>query len=72
VLDVSRADEADPGLRRDWQVVDAHHLRLRAERSAPANRRIFSISITALDSANQSSAPQVMTLTVPPPVKQWR
>jgi hypothetical protein len=44
--------------------VDAHQLRERAERSAPANR-IFTVAITAVDSANQSSAPQVLTLTVP-------
>jgi len=77
VLNVSRAEDVEassavktPGTQRssrsrDWEVVDAHHLRLRAERSAPANRRIFTVSITAIDSANQSSAPQVMTLTVP-------
>jgi uncharacterized repeat protein (TIGR01451 family) len=59
---VESLDEAS----RDWEVVDAHHVRVRAERSAPATRRIYTISITAVDSANQSSTPQVMTLTVPP------
>ena len=67
-MTVSRSDEpaAPPGPRpRDWEVVDAHHVRVRAERSAPASRRIFTVAITAVDSANQSSAPYVMTLTVP-------
>ena len=70
VLTVSRTDEVEaspPGSRpRDWEIVDAHRLRLRAERSAPASRRIFTVSITAIDSANQSSSPQVLTLTIPP------
>jgi uncharacterized repeat protein (TIGR01451 family) len=67
-VNVSRTDEpAQPrgSGPRDWEIVDAHHVRVRAERSAPANRRIFTVAIAAVDSANQSSAPQVMTLTVP-------
>jgi len=68
-VDVTRSDataEAPDEVSRDWEVVDAHHVRVRAERSAPASRRIYTISITAVDSANQSSTPHAMTLTVPP------
>jgi uncharacterized repeat protein (TIGR01451 family) len=77
VLEVSRTDDVDAGgaaqsggqalasWPRDWEIVDAHHVRLRADRAAPASRRIFSVWVTAIDSANQSSGPHVMTLTVP-------
>jgi uncharacterized repeat protein (TIGR01451 family) len=67
-MNLSRTDEpAAPAEARprDWEIVDAHHVRVRAERSAPASRRIFTVAITAVDSANQASAPQVLTLTVP-------
>ena len=41
-------------------------VRVRAERSAPASRRIYVIAITAVDAANQASPARVVTLTVPP------
>jgi len=48
----------------DWEVVDEHHVRLRAERSGSGNGRIYTITITATDSAGGSSTKQV-TVTVP-------
>jgi uncharacterized repeat protein (TIGR01451 family) len=60
----SAGDASDDG-PKDWVVVDARHVRVRAERSAPASRRIYAISITAVDAANQVSAARVVTLTVP-------
>jgi uncharacterized repeat protein (TIGR01451 family) len=68
-LNVSRtesAGEASDGGPQDWAVVDARHVRVRAERSAPASRRIYVIAITAVDAANQASPARVVTLTVPP------
>jgi uncharacterized repeat protein (TIGR01451 family) len=48
----------------DWEVLDEHHVRLRAERSGEDNERIYTITITAMDSAGGSSS-QTVTVTVP-------
>jgi hypothetical protein len=48
----------------DWQVVDAHHVQLRAERSGNGNGRIYTITITCTDRSNNSSS-QTVTVTVP-------
>lgn len=44
----------------DWEIVDAHHVRLRAERAATGNGRIYTITITCADSAGNSSTRSVM------------
>src|SRR5205823_6771820 len=38
----------------DWEVVDAHHVRLRQERSGLEPGRIYTITITAADSAGNT------------------
>jgi uncharacterized repeat protein (TIGR01451 family) len=48
----------------DWEILDAHHVRLRAERSGDGDGRIYTITITATDSAGGSSNATV-TVTVP-------
>lgn len=48
----------------DWEVVDATHVRLRAERGGTGSGRIYTITITATDSAGYSSTRQV-TVSVP-------
>lgn len=40
----------------DWEVVDSHHVRLRAERAGGGNGRIYTITITATDALNQSAS----------------
>jgi len=52
------------GLTNDWQVVDAHHVKLRAERSGGGTGRIYTIIITASDASN-NIAKQYLTVTVP-------
>jgi hypothetical protein len=48
----------------DWEIVDAHHVLLRAERSGKASGRVYTITITGVDSSgNSSSAP--VTVEVP-------
>jgi uncharacterized repeat protein (TIGR01451 family) len=54
----------DGNVAPDWEVLDAHHVRLRAERSGDGNGRIYTITITATDSAGVSSS-QTVTVTVP-------
>lgn len=44
----------------DWEILDANRLRLRAERSGKGNGRIYTITITATDSAGYSSSRTVM------------
>jgi uncharacterized repeat protein (TIGR01451 family) len=48
----------------DWQVLDLHHVQLRAERSGRGSGRIYSVAITASDSMNQS-ATAVAAVRVP-------
>ena len=54
----------DGNTATDWEIVDAHHLRLRAERSGRGNGRIYTITITATDSFGNTSS-QVVTVHVP-------
>lgn len=48
----------------DWEIIDANHVRLRAERSGKGTGRIYTITITSRDSAGNSSSQQVF-VTVP-------
>ena len=48
----------------DWQIVDAHHVLLRAQRSGTGTGRVYTITITCTDSANNSTV-RTTTVTVP-------
>ena len=48
----------------DWEIVDAHTVRLRAERSGNGNGRTYTITITATDASGNSST-QTVTVFVP-------
>ena len=48
----------------DWVVVDAHHVKLRAERAGGGSGRIYTITITATDSSGGTST-QTVTVVVP-------
>ena len=48
----------------DWEIVDAHHVWLRAERSGQGGGRIYTITITATDNLGNTSS-QVVTVRVP-------
>lgn len=48
----------------DWEIVDAHHVRLRAERAGTADGRVYSITITCTDVGGASSS-QAVTVGVP-------
>jgi len=48
----------------DWEVVNAHHVLLRAERSGQGNGRVYTITITATDS-HGNIANQNVSVTVP-------
>ena len=48
----------------DWEIVDAHHVLLRAERSGTSSGRVYTITITGVDSSGNSSRATV-TVEVP-------
>jgi len=48
----------------DWEIIDANHVRLRAERSGRGAGRVYTITITSTDSAGNSSSKAVF-VTVP-------
>jgi hypothetical protein len=49
----------------DWQVVDAHHLLLRAERAGNGTGRIYTITITCTNDTNKLSSTKTVTVSVP-------
>jgi hypothetical protein len=48
----------------DWEIVDAHHVRLRAERAGTGAGRVYTITITVTDAAGGTSS-QAVKVTVP-------
>ncbi|NOT60575.1 MAG: hypothetical protein HOP19_10170 [Acidobacteria bacterium] len=48
----------------DWEVLDAHHVRLRAERAGSGNGRIYTITITCKDAAG-NTAMRTVSVSVP-------
>jgi hypothetical protein len=48
----------------DWQIVDAHHLLLRSERSGKGSGRIYTITVTCTDPAGNRVV-RTTTVTVP-------
>jgi 6-phosphogluconolactonase (cycloisomerase 2 family) len=49
----------------DWEVIDAHHLMLRAERSGDGDGRVYTITIKCTNNTNRLSSSQVITVVVP-------
>lgn len=55
---------SNEGTSADWQIIDAHHVRLRAERAGNGSERVYTITIICTDSSNNSSS-QIVTVSVP-------
>jgi hypothetical protein len=49
----------------DWQVIDAHHVLLRAERAGNGSGRTYTISITCTNDTNKLSSTKTVTVFVP-------
>jgi len=54
----------DGDLSPDWEVVDAHHVRLRAERAGTGSGRIYTINAACSD-ASGNVAQKGATVSVP-------
>jgi uncharacterized repeat protein (TIGR01451 family) len=54
----------------DWQVIDAHRVELRAERSLRGSGRIYTVRIAATDAAGGTST-RTVTVTVPRSLLDW-
>ena len=54
----------DGSTETDWEIVDAHRVRRRAERAGRGSGRVYTITITATDSHGNSSS-QILTVGVP-------
>lgn len=48
----------------DWEIIDAHHVRLRAERAGSGGGRIYTVNITCTNESG-NSATKAITVTVP-------
>ena len=48
----------------DWEIIDSHHVRLRAERASGGNGRIYSITVTCTD-ANGNVSNKIVTVSAP-------
>jgi hypothetical protein len=55
---------SNQGTSDDWQVVDAHHVKLHAERNGNNNDRIYTITVKCSDS-NGNMTTMTVTVTVP-------
>ncbi len=62
---VNGTDDGDTA--PDWEIVDNHHVRLRAERSGIGNGRIYTITVTCTDAAGNTT---IKSTTVSVPLKQ--
>jgi len=51
---VNGADDGDTD--PDWEVVDAHHVRLRAERSGTGTGRVYTVTATCTDAAGNTAS----------------
>jgi hypothetical protein len=49
----------------DWEVVDAHHLRLRAERAGTGDGRVYTVGVSCTD-GGQNAGPSAVTLVYVP------
>jgi hypothetical protein len=48
----------------DWEIIDSHHVRLRAERASNGNGRIYTITVTCTD-ANGNMSIKTVTVSAP-------
>lgn len=57
--------KGDGNTAPDWQILNDHHVNLRAERSGNGNGRVYTILLQAQDAVGNLSATTSITVTVP-------
>ncbi len=68
----SNEEDKNPGndkKPKDWEIIDNHHIKLKAERTGKGKGRIYTITITATDASGNKSTSMVY-VTVPHHIKQ--
>ena len=60
----------DGNTSTDWQVVDAHHVQLRAERSGNGDGRIYTITLTCTDAAGNKTVRTATVMVRAQPVRR--
>ena len=60
---ISSVTSNEPISSQDYTIIDAHHVKLRADRLGKGNGRIYKITITCTDASGNSSK-QAVTVTV--------
>jgi hypothetical protein len=58
------SNESSSNAQPDWKIIDAHHVRLRAERNGNGQGRVYTITIIATDAQGNASS-QVVNVSVP-------
>ena len=61
---ISTVTSNEPIKNSDYAILDAHHVKLTADRLGSGNGRIYTITVTCLDASNNSSS-QAVTVNVP-------
>jgi 6-phosphogluconolactonase (cycloisomerase 2 family) len=56
---------ADGSTSQDWEVIDARHVRLRAERAGNASDRVYTITITCKNDVNEMATTKAVMVVVP-------
>lgn len=55
----------DGNTSSDWQVIDAHHVLLRAERAGKGGGRIYTVNVTCTNDTNKRSSSTTLMVLVP-------
>ena len=64
-LDKGTDDPGTPLWGNDWEIINDHQVRLRAERTQRGNGRIYTITISSIDAVGNQAVKKTVTVKVP-------